>query len=104
MSTATTPESKTSMNHPSSMSDRDLVIAVSKGNPGALRVAVKMIHSGRRADVEKLAALGIVGPRVWIAYKDLGDQTYETLSANLEDGPALVAKLAALGYAPEVES
>ena len=86
---------------PAAMSERDLVVELCRGNPGALRVSMELIKSGHRETAEKLLTLGIVGPRVWLCYKDLGDETIATLIANIAAHENLVSRLTALGYAPE---
>jgi hypothetical protein len=75
----------------------DLAIAISAGNPGAISVVVPTLKAGHRDTLERCLSLDITGPKIWILYKDMGDQTIETFVDNVaaED---VKEKLAALGY------
>lgn len=79
------------------LTDMELALAVGDRVPGGLVVASTLIREGRRPLAERLHALGIKGSAVWIVWKDLGDQTIETLERNLESED-LKQRLAALGY------
>lgn len=77
--------------------DRTLVIRVSDGNPGAARLCCELLSVGRRDIVEKMREKLIIGPRVWLTYKDLGDESIERLIENVESED-IVERLIALGY------
>ena len=80
------------------MTDRELTIDIGQGNPGAVLVACEMLNSGNRASLEKAHTLGLFAERLWLAYKDLGDQTIPTLVTTIESED-IKQRMAALGYA-----
>lgn len=79
------------------LTDMDLMLEVGDGVIGALSLVKRLVMDGRRDIVEKMRDLGITGSAVWISYKDLGDQTLETLIANIESAD-IKDRLAKLGY------
>lgn len=79
------------------LSDRELIIAVSKALPGPVIVASQAIIDGRRDIVERMYTLGIVGSSMYVAYKEIGDGTLSTLYDTIMDAD-IKEKLAALGY------
>jgi hypothetical protein len=78
----------------------DLLVQVCDGNPGALRLCIELVHAGHLGTVKRMLQLGITGPRVWLAFKDLGDSTLERLVETIESAD-LIARLTDLGYAPQ---
>jgi len=72
---------------------KDIIVKLCKGNPGALRVLVDAFQSGGTIDPDalfggvhvllELDELDIVGPRIWILYKDVCGQDMVTFIAVL---------------------
>jgi len=80
--------------------EKELIRNVCKGNAGALRLCADLVTMGRADVVQSLQRLKITGPRVWLLYKDIGGEKYETLISNVENADVLDirGRLAALGY------
>lgn len=84
------------------MSDLATLHKVAKGNPGAFRVCIEIMQSGRDDLLKTLDGLGIRGPALWMAYKDFGDETVGTLIRRLDDDrEALLESLRGTGYLQE---
>lgn len=97
----TPPPEKPDMNAkhtPITPEQESIVIAASEGNMGAITVSMGLINAGRFDVLRTLHKNGITGVKLWLSFKDLGDQTIDTLVSNVEAGN-LVQRLAALGYA-----
>jgi len=72
---------------------RDIVISMSEGNPGALRVCMEIVSSSRSIDPDSalgefgplifLDSLGIYGPSIWMLYKDVCGEDVTKLLAVL---------------------
>ena len=69
------------------MTTQDAIIALSEGNPGALRVSMELLKNGKNIDPEYSTELygdtfflclldeyEIYGPRIWMLYKDVCKQ------------------------------
>jgi hypothetical protein len=67
------------------------IYAISGGNSGALRVCMDM-HKLFADGLDLLESSGLRKSNIWIAFKDFGDQTCETLHANLKR-PGFVDKV-----------
>lgn len=76
-----------------------IALKVAEGNPGALRVCGELLKAGREDVLILMDLKGIRGCRVWLAFKDLGDQTIPTLIKTLE-ADDLEDRMTKLGYAP----
>jgi hypothetical protein len=79
------------------ITDMEIMIDLSQGNPGALGVVSSVYKEGRMDVLMSCLTLDIRGPSIWILYKDLGDETLETFYKNVftED---VKQRLAAVGY------
>ena len=79
------------------MSDMEVMIDLSKGNPGALSVVSSIYKEGRMDVLMSCLTLDIKGPSIWILYKNLGDETLETFYKNIfaED---ILQRLSEVGY------
>lgn len=76
---------------------QELIVDVSQGNHGALRVACNAVNDGRTDIVKRCQELEIKGPKVWLAFRDLGDDTLSTFYATVESAD-IKERLAAIGY------
>ena len=67
-----------------SMTTQDAIIALSEGNPGALRVCRDIFYTGSKIDPDRFSGSAgylidldeyeIYGPRIWMLYKDVCKQ------------------------------
>jgi hypothetical protein len=78
----------------------DTILRICGGNPGAINTCSRLVQAGHAETVLAMERLGLRGPDVWIAYKDLGDVTLETLVETIASAD-IVQRLGALGYGPE---
>lgn len=84
---------------------QEQIVALSKGNPGALRVCCELVKAGRADLLTALERRGIRGPAIWLAFKDFGDETIPTMIAVLDNTPEiLVSSLRKLGYLSEASA
>lgn len=74
-----------------------LVKQLAAGNIGAFRVCSNLASQSRYALLAKLEELDIRGPKIWLAYKDLGGGTYDGMEEAVFSLDIL-DKLAAFGY------
>lgn len=73
------------------MTVQDLMIELSEGNPGALTVLIQMVQEAQALDTMSslmflfayMKANGIVGPEIWILYKDECGSDYDTFIQTL---------------------
>ena len=78
--------------------DVELGLRVSAGNPGAISVVARLLGTGHAATVRALDQAGILGPAVWVAFKDLGGQDAAKLVELARDIDDLKKRLQELGY------
>lgn len=80
---------------------KETIVRMAQGNPGAITVLMQLAQAGRGDVIIALDALEIHGPRIWLAWKDCGDCTVETMVAHFDnDASTLVLRssLKQLGY------
>lgn len=75
----------------------ELVKKLAAGNIGAFRVCSDLATQSRYALLDKLEELQLRGPRIWIAYKDIGGETYDGMEEAVFSAD-IMDKLAVLGY------
>lgn len=64
----------------------DIVWLLSKGNPGALEVTIQLVKAGAtRDELTQLHQDKIVGPLLWMAYKDFSGQDVKKLLACIRE-------------------
>ena len=76
---------------------RGLVLDLADGNIGALRVCAYLASKYRFGVLKKMDELGLRGQDIWLAYKDLGGETYDGLEKVIFTAD-LCSRLKALGY------
>lgn len=77
-----------------SMTGLDAIVAMADGNPGAVQVLAKLLELDLFL-VLHLDDMGIYGPDIWRAYKDVCGQSMETLVSKMSDR-SIAKDLAAL--------
>ncbi len=74
-----------------------LVVTLADGNIGALRVCSDLAKEERYELLQELHDKGLRGPTIWVAYKDIGGETYDGLEEAVLAAD-ITERLAALGY------
>jgi hypothetical protein len=66
---------------------KEVLILMSDGNPGAATVLVQLIKSGDVETIERLLEYDIKGSHIWVLYKDLCDQSLQTMAKLVQKCP-----------------
>lgn len=75
------------------------IISLAQGNPGALTVCASLARANRSDLLDKLESAGIVGPSIWVLYKDICHENIGNLIGELsQDSASYITKLRKLGY------
>lgn len=75
------------------MSGKEIIMAMCDGNPGAINVLMGLYKENERIDpdsflgafsaITQLDELGLYGPNIWMAYKDICGESFSRLIALL---------------------
>jgi hypothetical protein len=70
---------------------RDALITISKGNPGALTVLIKLVEEYGEEAVGLVGQIdGLTGSEIWLLFKDVNKQDIHATYQNIISGPDAV--------------
>jgi hypothetical protein len=66
------------------MSTMDILMAMSEGNPGALRVCAELVKAEHIMTLLMLDTIGVYGSRIWMLYKDVCGEDLQVMCRVLD--------------------